>query len=138
MLIAAQWQVALHKDRYKNRPDIADHEWAPVVAGEGFAIISSDKKMSSWLAEKGKVRPALNKAKAKVFFVRGQGLELDDQAVAIAAAKTQICRLCKQHAGTYLFARIHTVGSRLGEVQVLATGAVTKLEKKYGAQNEPA
>lgn len=126
----AQWSVVLHKGTFEG--ERADHEWIPIVTEGGHAIITSDKKMMTWRAEDGKVRQAIERCGAKVFFLRGVGLTPAEQALAINEARKSLCRHVKRCAGTFLIARIHSVGSRLGEVQVLHEGGQTKTERKYG------
>ena len=126
----ASWSVALHKDTFEG--ERADHEWIPIVTEQGHAVITSDKKMATWRAEDGKVRPAIERCGAKVFFLRGVGLTPEEQAKAVNEARRSLCRHVKRCAGTFLIARIHSIGSRLGEIQVLQEGGGTKAEKKYG------
>lgn len=132
VLRAAGWTVELHKENFPERPDIPDHEWIPIIAARGYSIISSDKSMKGWRAEGGLVRPAIERSHAKVFFLRGEGLQLPDQAHAVGVARVALCRCVKKHAGTYLIARIHSVGTRLGEVMILHPLEGTPTEKKYG------
>ena len=132
ILKASAWTVELHKLLFVNRGEIPDHEWIPVVAARGCVIITSDKSMKGWREENGKVRSAIERSKAKIFFVRGAGLTIHDQAHAIGLARRHLCRLVRKHAGTFVIARIHTKGSRVGEVQMLHCGGRTRTEKKYG------
>lgn len=124
------WTVVLHKTLFAG--ETADHEWIPQVAERGHIIITSDKKMRTWGAEDGLVRPTIERVKAKVFFLRGVGLTPQQQAEAVIAARKSICRHAKRCAETFIVARIHSAGSRLGEVQVLHIGGATKTERKYG------
>jgi hypothetical protein len=123
------WIVALHNVWFKNEGEKPDHEWIPIVAAKGYIIITSDRKMATWRAENGRVRQVIEDCRAKVFFLRGVASE---QIKAITSARVRIARHVKQCAGTYLFARIHGPGSRLGEVQILSTGGATKEDRKFG------
>jgi len=133
VLIAAEWEVELHKVMFPGEGEKPDHEWIPIVAGRGMAIITSDKKMAGWRADGGRARRAIEQSHAKVFFVRSAGLSPEDQAHAIGLAKRHLCRCVKKHAGTYMMARIHTKGNRIGEVLVLNSGGDTKTQKRYGS-----
>lgn len=128
-LKADGWTVQLHTERYPGKGEKPDHEWIPEVAADGFAIITSDKKIQSWKTEDGKVRPVIEASKAKVFFIRGTPGE---QAKALKKSAVAILRASKRHSGTAMTARIHITGSRLGEVQVLTPVDATKTERKYG------
>ena len=43
-----------------------------------------------------------------------------------------ITKHVKRCAATFLISRIHSVGSRLGEIQVLHQGGSNKLDRKFG------
>jgi hypothetical protein len=129
-LTVAGWTVELHKTLFAG--ETPDHEWITPVATHSPAIITSDKKMKLFATEGGLARAAIESGMAKVFFVRGAGLTPEEQAHAIILARHRICRLFKKHAGTYLLARIHTKGSRIGEVQLLDCGGASATECKYG------
>jgi hypothetical protein len=129
ILRAAEWDVWLHSEHFKDRPNIPDHEWIPIATQLGCAIITSDKRMMWWTTENGLVRPVIESCGAKVFFVRGSGLTLEDQAHAIGLARREICRHCRRYGDKFFIARIHTRGSRIGEVQPLAAWKRAKQEK---------
>jgi hypothetical protein len=130
-LRADNWTVELHKDVFVNEGEKPDHEWIPIVTGRGLVVISSDKNMGTWRAEQGRVREAIERCCAKVFFLRGAP---DEQVKAIRAARNAIARHVKRCAGTFLIARIHGPGSRLGEVQILNQGGSNKAERKFGVK----
>jgi hypothetical protein len=138
ILRAAEWRVELHSKHFPTRGNIPDHEWVPIAAAKECAIITSDKKIRGWRTENGLVRPVIMECRAKIFFLRGEDLDLDDQAFAIGKARVAICRHFRQHAGTFMIARIHSKGPRLGEVQILEAGEATKTKKKYGAERSTA
>ena len=125
-----QWTVVFHKELFEG--ETPDHEWIPVATSRGHTIITSDKKMQTWRAEGGKVRPTIERVGAKVFFLRGVGLTPQEQADAVNEAKAGITRHVKQCAGTFLISRIHSIGSRKGEIQILHRGGTTKTDRKYG------
>lgn len=126
------WAVELHKALFPGEGEKADHDWIPIVTERGHAIITSDKNQKSWNAEDGKVRPAIERCGAKVFFLRGTGLTPAQQADAVKAAKAAIRRHVKRCFATFIIARIHPVGSRLGEIQVLHQAEGTDTYRKYG------
>lgn len=134
ILTAAEWSVTLHRDHYPNRGNIADHEWVPEAATMGCAIISCDKHMRGWLTEDGLVRPKIESSHAKIFFIKS-GLSIPDTAYVIGMAQRHICRVFRNNASTFVFARLHARGNRLGEVQVLSCGQGSKTQKKYGMES---
>lgn len=127
------WTVVLHKVLSHGEGEKPDHEWIPVVTKLGYAIITSDRKMKSWNTEDGLARDAIERSGAKVFFLRGVGLTPNEQGAAINTGRKHLCRHVRQCEGTYLISRIHSVGSRMGEIQVLQRGGNNKTEAKYGA-----
>jgi hypothetical protein len=129
-LAHAGWSIELHKELFPDEGEKADYEWIPIVTARGCTIITSDKSMKSWYAEGGRVRQVIERCNAKIFFLRG--MRGADQAEAILKAERGICRSVRKFRGTYLFARIHAVGNRFGEVQALHFGGETKTERRYG------
>jgi len=79
-------------------------------------IISCDKNMRSWRAELGKVRPVIERTRAKVFFLSSGGRTMEEYAHAIGLVGKDICRIVKQNARVHSFATIHTRGSRVGRI----------------------
>ena len=136
VLIAAGWAVELHNVLFKGEGEKPDHEWIPVVTARRCTIITSDKRAKSWKTEGGLARKAIEDGKAKVFFLKSAGLLPKEQAKAVLAAERSIRRCVKKHAGTYVLARIHSGGSRLGEVEVQQCGGTTKTERRYGSACE--
>ena len=130
------WTVELHKEMFPGAAggETPDHEWIPIVSARGLVIITSDKNQQTWRAEGGRVRAAVVASNAKILFLRGVGLTSKEQAQAIVAGRRMMCRLLKKCAGTFLFARIHSRGTRLGEVQHLIDGGTNKADRKYGTR----
>ena len=118
VLEASGWSVEHHRHHFKDQPDIADHEWIEIIAPKGWVIISCDKNMRSWRTERGKVRPVIERTRAKVFFLSSGGRTMAEYGHAIGLVGKDICRIVKQNARVHSFATIHTRGSRLGHMRV--------------------
>jgi hypothetical protein len=94
------WRVELHGSHYaQNCPD---HIWIPDAARRGWIVLSCDKaiRRSPELCE------AVERSKAKVFFMGKGGRRGEDYMSVIGVARHRILRMAKQNAGPF-FARIH-------------------------------
>lgn len=110
VLRASGWDLVTHSEMFPGEGAKPDHEWIPIVAETGRLIITSDKRVKWFRTEAGKVRPVIEACKAKIIFLRSEGVRPEDQAHTVGINRANICRAAKNYAASFLFVRLHQDG----------------------------
>jgi len=97
---AAEWRVELHGDHFKS--NCPDDVWIPECAKKGWIVLSCDKA----IRRSPKLCEAVERSRAKVFFMGKGGRRGEDYMAVIGTARHRILRMAKNNAGPF-FARIH-------------------------------
>lgn len=114
-----EWRVELHGEHFT--ANMPDDEWIPECGRRGWLVLSCDKE----IRRSPEVVAAVQKSKAKVFFMGKGGRRGEDYMSIIGTARHRILRTAKQNAGPF-FARV----TRNAEVEVVGdTGSFTSKER---------
>jgi PIN domain-containing protein len=114
--------VKVHRSLF--HPEMPDHEWIPICAANGWAIVTGDKGIEA----DGLNRSTVIKSAAKIFMMydyRSKGLE---QTAAIIAARRKIARTVTNNVGPF-YCPVEIVGeSHVGKPNFYPGGYALEAE----------